>query len=263
MVPTDVCNIALKEIGNQSQISSIQPSDGTPAGNAASEFYTPKIQMLLRAAPWDFARKTAPLTQLKATVVNGVAQTTNLPPTPFSFEYAWPSDCIKARFLLPTPSVSGGLSQPLMTGTSIDPNTGTYSTKTPFVVATDNDSGGNPIKVILTNLQNAQLVYTADLSQYPDLWESLFLSGATAFLASYFINALARNERQLQSQIAIAKNVLDSARAMNGNESLITMDHQPDWISARMAYGNAYAGPATWGAWTGWDRCDFPGGLSY
>lgn len=220
--------------------------------------------MLMRAAPWDSLRAQITLTQLKATVING-ATSNNPPPQPWGYEYAWPSDCLKARFLLPTlQTMPGGI--PLTTAPNTVLPTADAPTGIPFVIGTDFDAQGNPIKVILTNLFAAQLVYTRDLSQFPDLWDSLFLSAETAMLGAYFINALARNQAQLQTASAQAKAIIEQARAVSGNESISNADHIPDWITVRATSAVPWAwnmsGPGGI-VWTGWDSCELPGGLTF
>lgn len=268
MGPVEVSNLALLEIGNQGTIQSFQ--DGTPQSTAAAQFYTPKTQMLLRSANWDFCRKTAPLTLLRvaAQLVPTVAPVyQNPPPQPFLFEYAYPVDCLKGRFLVPYCPPVPTQSPPLTTAPNIAPLPYTPDTAIPFVTSTDFDGQGNPIKVILTNLPQAQLVYTADLSQFPDLWDSLFLAGETAMLATYFITALARNSAQLAQQTQIAKGVLDQARVMNANEAISNVDHLPDWIAIRVQSSIPWSlnGQSTTGSWIagGWEPCTFGGGLTY
>lgn len=262
MGPVEVANMALSEVGNDVQINSFD--DNTPASRAARTFYTPKLQMLMRSANWDKFRAQIALTQLKATVINGVT-TDDPPPSPWNFEYAYPSDCLKLRFIQPTPqAVPGGV--PLTTAPNALLVTGSLPTQIPFVVGTDYDADNNPNSVILTNLYQAQGVYTRDLSQFPDLWDPLFLSAATALLASYFINALARDTSQMNAQIALAKNVIDQARDASANESISNADHIPDWIRARGAGSVSWAwnqsGPAGVN-YGGWDACGFPDGAFY
>lgn len=246
--PVDVTNVALSQIGQQVQISSFD--DNTPAARAASLLYTPTLQMLARAAPWDRFRAQIALTQIRAAVINGVTSD-DPPPSPWLFEYAYPSDCLKARFLQPSPlPVEPGV--PLTTA----PNAGfvgqSVPTNIPFVVGTDNDAGGNPISVILSNLYQAQLIYNRDLTQVPDLWDSLFYQAATATLGAYLINALARDASQMAQQIGMAKSILDQARAQSANESISNADHLPDFIAIRSS------GSVGWG----WNRGG-PGGVPY
>ena len=252
------------EMSNRVQINSL--NDNSPAANAASLFYTPKTQALLRAAPWAFARKQAILTQYKASIING-QQSSDPPPQPWNYEYLRPADCLRARFLQPFLTTSASDTVPLTTAPNVIFPAASADTRIPFVDAMDVDANGQPIKVILTQLPQAQLIYTADLSQYPDMWDPSFLSAETAYLASYFLSALSGDRQAMGQQIGIAKAILDSARAVNASESITSMDHTPDWIIAR---GGGFGRPAPWSPGvaggfynSGWDACAFPNGLTY
>lgn len=259
-------NLALSEIGQRVLINSL--NDTSPAGVAAKVNYTPRVQMLLRAASWDFARAQAPLTVFKQALVNGTLSN-NPPPQPWLFSYLWPSDCLKARFVVPTiPLQPSGT--PLTTAPNPIARVPPVPTGIPFVIGTDITVSGNstsPVKVILTNLPLAQLVYTRDLSQLPDQWDSLFLTATSALLGAYFINALARNKAQFDDQVALSKSLLDQARVANGNEGIGSVDHRPDWLAARSTGGywaGSYgANAAGWGAGVEFDSVTFPGGLRY
>lgn len=261
MTPTEVCNLALGEVGQRVLINSFD--DGTPPANAAKLFYTPRTRMLMRSANWDFARAQLPLTLWKAAAINGVASA-NPPPQPWLYSYLYPSDCLKMRFVQPTvPIATPGT--PLTTSpNTVYPYPG-IPTAIPFVEGTDIDETNNAIRVILTNVPLAQGIYTRDLSQLPDLWDPLFLSGETALLGSYFISMLALNKAQMQEQIAQAKSIIEQARAANANEAINTIDHTPDWIRTRQLTGL----PWVWGLTTplvgagSWDSCSFPDGTFY
>ena len=266
-VPTDLVNLALTEIGSRVLISNLA-TDTTAQAITARQMYTPRIQSLLRAANWDFARAQAPLTVWKAAIINGVTSS-NPPPQPFLFSYIYPPDCLKVRFILPTVPVSPpGI--PLTTAPTPTAWSPPVSTSSRFIPGTDVDAQGNPIKVILTGLPNAQAIYTRDLSQVPALWDSLFLVAATAYLAAYLINANARNGQQYQAQVAACSSILDQARVVNGQEAIPSIDTRPDWIMARSAGGNSgwNRGPVNGagygaGGYGGWDSISCPCGNAF
>lgn len=268
MTPTEVANLALAEIGNRVPITSF--SDGSPAANAAALFYTPKTQMLLRTANWDFARAGAtPLTLWKSLLTASGQISATPPPQPWQYSYLYPTDCLKMRFVQPTLQ-NAAPGTPLTTAPAPVWGAPPVPTAIPFVIGTDFDASGNPIRTILCNIPSAQAVYTRDLSEFPDLWDPLFLAGETALLGSYFINALARNAAQMNQQVATAKAVIDQARAANANESISTVDHTPDWMRVRTMssplWAWNYVGPTGaygWGGWGGWDACTFPDGTFY
>jgi hypothetical protein len=257
--PTTICNLALAEAQTRTSISGFPPIDNSPAAVSAGLFYSPKTQALLRSAPWDSCR-----TQQLLTLLRSVDDTpSDPPPQPFRFQYLYPSNCLKARFLIQyqTTTTSG---VPLTSAPSNVIQPALANTKIPFVIHADIDPSSHaPRKTILTNMQNAILVYTADLSQSPDMWDPLFLSAETALLASYFAMNLSGDQRMVAQQIQIAKGVLDSARSANGNEAIANTDHIPDWVQARFqSGGGVWSGNAN-SAWNGWDSCEFPGGIWY
>lgn len=259
----NVINMSLLRMSNRVQINSL--NENSPAANAASLLYTPNTQALLRAAPWVFSRKQVVLTQYKAAIVNGETSS-DPPPQQWQYEYLRPADCLRARFLQPTVTTTAS-GVPATTAPNMALPAPRVNTATPFVDAMDVDSNGNPIPVILTNLQYAQLVYTADLSQYPDMWDPLFLNAEVALLASLFAQALTGDMNLVNMQVAIAKDALDKARSMNASESISSVDHVPDWMQARMISAGGYApwAPNADGGVIGamWDTMGFPNGMFY
>ena len=249
-------------IGARTAITNINPPDGSAEAAACATFYTPVIQSLLRAAHWNCARKQVAASQLKTLFVNGVLQTgTAAPPTPWWYEYAVPSDCLKVRFILNLTPQSQ-ISPPLTSGSGQYPVPQTLAGFSRFTPALDTDANNNPVKVILTNQNQAQLVYTADISQVPDLWDSQLHIAASSSLASYLVNPLARNAALLRDLVTSASGAIAAARATDGNESLPSQDNFPDWVRIRMSGGSGGLGAPT-SFCANWDVMSFPGGLSY
>lgn len=257
MGPVDVVNIALAEIGAQSTVSSINPSDGSTEGNVASILYVPKIQALERAAHWNCTRKQIFMTMLKAAVINGVASD-KPPPYPWQYEYLYPTDCIKARYVMPYVNQMLGINPPLTTNFYNSPP---YFLGPPvkFAVATDIVDGKNT-RVILSNQENAILVYTSDVNQTPDMWDPHFLGAATSFLGAWFANALTRNTQLYHDQTATAKEMIAQARISDGDEGLTSADHLPDWMQVRGFTGDFLNAGILY---QGWDTIGFPGGYYF
>jgi hypothetical protein len=255
-----VCNEALQDIGAQATVSSISPSDGSTEGDACSILYTPTLEMLTRAAHWNWARRQATLTLLKAAAgtPENATGTPPFPPQPWAYEYAYPSDAIKARFLLPQ----------LPNQVIVPPPTTAPQTvltrhvrpgSIPFQVGIDLDQSGNQIKVILTNLPQAQLIYTM-LVTLVDLWDPLFRRAMVAALGARLVNALSRNRELFADQAKIAQEIVMQARVSDGNESVTVDDHLPDWVQARGLGDFSDGGVATF---MGWERFCWPNGSSF
>lgn len=257
--PVEVVNIALAEIGAQASISSF--SEGSNEANVAALFYTPKIQALHRSAHWNCTRFQAALTLLKAAVgtpENPTGDTLDQPPLPWLYEFAYPNDCLKARYIVPIYSNSGP-AIPLTTAPATAFQPLWASPPPPFVVATDLDADGNTVRVILTDKQQAQLVYTKDYTADPNLWDPQFLGAATSFLGTWFVNALTRNQALFRDTAEAAKGIIAMARVADGNEGLTSQNMDASWIRAR---GGGGMWPAS-GYYVGWDALGFPGGAMF
>lgn len=195
---------------------------------------------------------------------NGNGTTLPIPPIPYLYEYAYPSDCLLARYLLSNPPANGATSTlPVFpTGTTIPPlafpNPG-YQ----FAVGinTDPSQPNNPnaqVKVIWTDLEFAQLVYTARIVN-PDLWDPQFLNAAASTLAAWIIPAIKNDKEALRSAIAIAEGIIKQARISDGNEGVTSTDHMPDFMAVRGFTGfEGLGGPQFW---YGWQAMAFPGGV--
>ncbi len=267
----DVCSRALDLIGAPVSIADIE--DGSKQSQVALRHYGPALRQLHRSAHWNFTRRRAVLTLLQdatgqtaqqqqaaglpVTVGNG---THNMPP--WTYEYAWPIDCVRARFVPMTlqthPNPPAGSiaipANPLMSGLSQAPFHRQVPTR--FVVGTDavpNLVGTPPSweypdtsttmgqgiasqTVILSNQQNAHLVYTT-LITYPDQWDPLFSQAFVALLGSYFAMQLVPDRKEAvrvrDDMVKICHMALDQARVTDGDEMWGNVDHVPDWLRVR------------------------------
>ncbi len=227
-----IINRALLSIGSQSQVSSL--NEGSAQANAAATLFTPTFESLARSAPWNCLRKQATLTLLAAaqgTPENPDGTTLPLPPTPWLYSYAQPSDSLQIRFLVPSlPAPIGGV--PLFSVNTGAPTWLPNGGQIPYAVAYSVDTNNNPINVILTNQSQAIAVYTVNQPN-PQIWDSLFQAAMVASLAAYFVPALSLNMPLMQVQIKLAESMIQQARVRDGNEGVTSMDHVPDWMNAR------------------------------
>jgi len=292
-LPTDIANQALDAVGIDVSLGDLE--DGTRPAQVCLRAYRQCLMQLLRAAHWDFARKTAPLTLLADATTN-TPNVGTLVPVPWLYEYAYPIDCMKARFVpwnpLQNPGAPAGniaLPQvPLSPGLGQQPPTGQRLRPARFTVATDFNyppiqgqvtwevQGVSPQgrTVVLTNVKQAQLVYTA-LMLYPSVWDPLFRAAMVAYLASEVALPLSKDKKfglQLRAeQIKIAKEKITQARITDGNEGWYTTSHIPDWMTARNTGGVAGYGGGGLGALDGspgvlgyvWDAIGFADNSAY
>lgn len=287
-LPADIINQSLDAAGVDFTIG--DPEEGTREAQVSLRAYGQCLRQLLRAANWDFARKTAPLVLL-ADATGGTPDVGTLVPVPWVYEYQYPIDCMKARYIpwnpaqqtagippgniqIPTAPLTTGLGQPL-TGQRIRPAR--------FVISTDPNyapppgqltwdvQGASPTgpTVVLTDVKSAQLVYTAFMP-YPSTWDSMFRAAMVGYLASEIALPLAKDKKfgmSLRAQnIAVAKEKIAQARLTDGNEGWYTSDIPVDWMVVRSIGGGRGGG---WGdspgigSGHGWDSCSFSDGSAY
>ncbi len=245
-----ICNRSLLAIGSQSQISNL--NEGSTQANACGTLFTPTFENLARSAYWNCLRAQVTLTLLAAAAgtpenVDGV--TLPLPPTPWLYSYALPSDSLQARFIIPSaPTASGGGT---LGGAFINAQSGVtnQSGQIAFRVAYSTDIYNNPIQIILTNQTQAQLVYTVNQPN-PQIWDSAFQAAMVASLAAFLVPALSLNITLAQMQVSIAERIINQARVRDADEGSTSQDHIPDFIQARNIGGGYNGG-------YGWSGCGY------
>jgi hypothetical protein len=159
-------NAALARIGHGERVGSL--FEGSRAAKIALDVYGQVRDAVLKDRDWDFAERTTALTLLKSAPVGGyippTAWSSAYPPLPWAFEYAYPADCLKIRIVKQTPLFL----------INYDPVPNIW-----------NDANDNsltpPARVILTNLANAVLVYTGQITD-PTTWSAEFVEHFTAAL---------------------------------------------------------------------------------
>ncbi len=240
----DICNRALSVIGTRSTIASM--TEATPEARACSIHFEAACRALLRLAPWSFARY-----QVNGALVAAAAGTPEnsdgTGPLPldrnFSYEYAWPQDCVRLRRVLPPPNPpsTGPNQNPVfpwpMPGFTASPfNVPTdLENKAPYQITLDYDGSGNQIKAILSNIEQAVIVYTA-LVDNPNLWDDEFSEAFVFMLASHLVGALIGDKQMDRALYEKAANAAITARAVDANEQPVSPQHTPDWIRVRGFY---------------------------
>lgn len=268
--PVDLCNLALSQIGARAVITSLNPSDGTVAGDACSLLYQPTVDAYSRAAHWNCLRFQSQLSLLKAAA--GTPENPNgtmlpVPPIGWLYEYALPTDCLKARRLVPA-LVQQGTNPPLTTGGSLFLPWHLRSVALKFEVGVDFDTSSPPneIPVIFCNIGTVltgppSLIYTRRLVNV-GLWDSAFVMGAKAALGTWLVNPVNASASMMQQALGIAKAMLDQARINDGNEGINadnTETRDADWIAIRG--GGRQRATGLWVA--PWDSCSFGDGSCY
>lgn len=246
-----IANRALLSVGARAQISTLNPSDGSVEGDAVSVLWTPTFEQLGRSAMWNCLTKQVTLSLLYAasgTPENPDGTSYPIPPTPWLYAYAYPSDCLDMRYIVPSYPADTGSSEP---PTTINNAAGTWlpsGGQIPYAVTTASTTNNAPILVILTNQDQAQAVYTVNQPN-PAAWDSMFQAAMVASLAAFLVPALSLSLPLMDMSIKTAEMIIAKARAADGNEGVTVMDHLPDWMAARAGAQGYGLGFSNWGGY--------------
>lgn len=245
-----ICNLALSSIGTRSTITSIE--EPSPEAINCKLWYDTLRRQLLRCANWGFARRQQSLSLLGDLLPDGTS------PYPWLFKYLYPADAIKFRYILcpPIQSVAGGITPPQVGLPIGGANWLSPSRNNRFIVANELDEYENNRKLLLTNVEAAIGVYTANVTD-PTIFDSLFEDALISALAYQLVIPLSGNVSLKKDMKILGEAALTQARVADGNEAVPTTDHSVDWLVARNSGGgwpgafpavNGIAGP-TWGNW--------------
>lgn len=248
--PVSLSNRALLSVGARAQVSDL--SEGSTEANAVSVLFVPTFESLARAARWGCLRKQGQLSLLAAaqgTPENPDGTTLPIPPNPWLYQYAYPSDCLAMRFIVPTyPNSTPTGTVPQTTASVAAASWLPAGGQIPFAVAYAVDSNNSPIETIVCNTTQAQAVYTVNQPN-PIIWDSLFEAAFVASLAAFLVPALSLDLPLMQISIRTAESAIQQARVADGNEGVTVMDHLPDWISARSTGAFYGYGMGTYAPW--------------
>lgn len=232
-----IYNRALLAVAARGSVQSL--TENTAESTACNTLFAPTFEALARTAYWNVLKKQVTLTLLEAaagTPENPLGTTLPLPPQPWLYSYALPSDCLDVRYLIPT-FLSTPTGIPLSAAYTLSGAAVGNQVKIPFSVSYDVDSSGNPITVILTNLTQAQLIYTVNQPN-PVVWDSLFQAAMVASLAAYLVPALTLNFALMDRCIKQAENAIMQARVADGNEGVSSVNREASWMQARISGGS-------------------------
>lgn len=245
LLPADICNMALDAIGSEVTLGDV--SDGSREAQVLLRSYGNCLRVMLRTANWNFASKTAPLVLL-ADATAATVDVGTIVPQGFIYEYAYPTDCMRAINVLWRATYAQTPTIPIMSGVNVS-NIGNQFRRARFILANDTNyppqpgqgmgiAGVSPVGrlVVLTNAPNAQIKYSSFVP-YPSMWDSLFLSAFVSYLASEVALPITKDKKIgmaiRREQYQIAKRKIEEARIADGNEQPVSSDIKVDWMQAR------------------------------
>lgn len=236
-------NLALGLMGARSVVTSF--SESNPEAAQLSLWYDVDRQWLLRAHRWGFASKQDNLTLLATAPGVDLQPQTNLPWPfmPWNYSYAYPSDCVQFRYIIPTYNAQpAGIVAP-------------WALPQPpvrFYVSSIQNPSNQTIKAIFTNQMQAYGIWTADITD-PDLFDPQFVEALSFLLAAHLAIPLSGDKSLANAMFQKAGQSIADAASRDGNEGIRIQDHVPDWIRMR-GYGADYPTLGFWGpmGWSDW-----------
>jgi len=197
-------------------------------------------------APWNCAMNFANLSLICAapgTPENPSAGSSTwdkgVPPPPWSYEYGYPSDCLRPIYVVPQFTTGFASGVPITTAVTGGAPAFWNGPPVRFKVAIDQiGPAGKPSKegvdtrVILTNQEQAILAYIKRVTD-PDVWDDQFQQALVAALASRLVVSLTGDKGLAQLKQGEANQYITLARQSDGNEGLTINDVTPDWIRTR------------------------------
>ncbi|KAF0146662.1 MAG: hypothetical protein FD153_9 [Rhodospirillaceae bacterium] len=185
-----ICNLALLQIGEDT-IPSLD--EKTNAARICRFLYEPSRDAVLESFPWSFALQRESLALLAGPA-----------PTPWTYAYQKPADCLRAEEIIPT----------------------TRDKSVPFVVEGDG---------ILTDQAGAVLLYVQLITD-PARFSPQFVAALASYLASGLAMALTGDEAKAKMCLLIYQSAVQTARTTQANQGRPPAQPLPPWIAARFGW---------------------------
>ena len=217
--PVGIANMALSHIGAKSVIESF--TEKSTEAEQSGIWYDHSRLQVLEAYDWNFARKRRTL-ELHSDTISETA--TDPLAGVWRFRYSYPDDCVAARKIQhPNSPPDDAL---------------------PFDIETSLDGQQ---KTILTNVEDAVLVYTWDLPN-TDMFSILYVSAVSHLLAHHIAFSVTGDRKLKIEELQIYKSVLPEATATNANEGVSGPPREAPWIRARESSRSQNTNAGLWRA---------------
>jgi hypothetical protein len=161
-------------------------------------WYDVARKQVLESHNWGFARKTRKLALASAE-----------PTSEWRYQYQFPVDCLVPRYLV-RPE---GRRAPLI----------------PFQIGVSPDGLS---KVILTDLPEAEMVYTRDVTEM-FVWTHTAINAMTYLLGHYMVNKLSGDKSLRERLLETYFGLIRMAEAQDGNAQLEDLPPDASWIKGR------------------------------
>lgn len=222
-----ICNLALSRLGDDANVTSIDPPDGSAQAGHCALWFPVARDSLLEMHTWAFATKRVTLAPL-----NNEAST-------WRYAYAAPSDMVNPLAVLDAQAPDDYSSSLYGYGTAVvgtpygsaGSQAGTTYTPQPYALEL-NSSGAS---VILTNQDSAVLRYTSKVVD-TTRFSPLFVEGLVLLLASHLAGPVLKGTTGASAASALLREFqvwLGKATASDANQRQRGTQMSVPWITAR------------------------------
>jgi hypothetical protein len=208
---TEICNQALGLIGTDNNITSL--TQHSEEARNARVYYNQTRLEAITSVPWGFTRREVSLNLLEAktgTPENEDDNTLQDTSNSWNYTYAYPTNCVKPLFIIPTDSgIVGG--QYVNSGDFRE----VQDTIVPYVEGVKSMVDGTFPRIINTDKASALLVYQADVSE-TQFFPPDFVSVLVHLLASKFCVSVKNDKQYALYLMKSANDLIQQAKVVHG-----------------------------------------------
>jgi len=199
----DICNLALGYLGDSTEITAIEPPDGSINAERCARFYPVARREMQEMHAWDFN------TRRVALVEHATA-----PPASWDYRYVKPSGCIRTLAVLAEDSADGDETQDYIS-----------------------ESLSDGTQCILTNVENATLRFLVEVTDTTK-FSALFVDACAMLLASKLAGPVIKGKAGIEASLHWYKMAISTfgsaAKADATSEHSQTIKaYEPPWVSDR------------------------------
>lgn len=211
-----IANLSLIRIGTRSTIADLE--EDSPEARTFKTIYEQARDDTLEAMDWGFARGRRNLADLGS------------PPNGWAYRYAYPTDAIRLRSIYNP--VKDRLHNPIFNHFRHDDLNSAPVPAIPYEIAASKDGQGNDIRVIYTNMELAEAIYTRRITN-TNLFPPGFVVALSWACGAQMAIPLTGDKGTLQNCMTIWREAIGEAAAADANESPQQQNTLPDWITNR------------------------------
>lgn len=218
----DICNLALGNLGDIANVSSIDPPEGSAQSQLCAQFYPIARDSMMEMHTWSFCTRRTPL-----------ALISELTDSQWQYMYQAPSDALNYIAVLDANASDDYSQQFPMAYTQVGLVNNGQGIYTPqqFVV----ESMGDGTEVIYTNQDNAILRYTAKVID-PAKFPPLFTEALSHYLSAKLAGPLLKGDSgsaEAKRQLQLFTMYLERAVESDANQRRLQVKQSTPWMAAR------------------------------